>query len=355
MSAGIYVIRNRINGHEYVGKTTHFEERWKDHGSQLQRRVHPNPHLTYAWHFYGPKAFEFVVLEIVTDVALLDERERYWGEVLHPIYNIQDFGSNRISTVAPYRYSDNMAARVRLAFDELTTAGAFVTPEAIRRQADCSRSVVQMVLQDADWWTPDLQRAARRNRAFPRVLQAYQKLRDSGCILTLSKIALKAGTTRRTAFRILGDEGLWTREMAEGALSSSARQLWLRRPDEMRRATAHGRQRQAELGFRNLVKGRATNRECGYAALKNAGVKGRERLRELGYPNARSSVERQRSKGFPTLARGRETQEAAGWETFRATTIARNQAAGEANRKRLLEALQAGAANELRAGTLSMS
>ena len=178
MSAGIYVIRNRINGHEYVGKTTHFAARWKDHRSQLQRRVHPNPHLTYAWHCYGAAAFDFAVLEIVTDVALLDERERYWGELLQPVYNIEDFGKNRISTIAPYRYSDNMAARVRLAFDELTLAGALVTPDAIRTQANCSRNMVQMVLQDADWWTPDLQRAARRNRAFPRVMRAYQDMRE---------------------------------------------------------------------------------------------------------------------------------------------------------------------------------
>jgi predicted GIY-YIG superfamily endonuclease len=45
MTAGIYVIRNQINGHEYVGKTTNFSARWKGHRSQLRRHVHPNPYL----------------------------------------------------------------------------------------------------------------------------------------------------------------------------------------------------------------------------------------------------------------------------------------------------------------------
>jgi group I intron endonuclease len=76
MTAGIYVIRNQINGHEYVGKTTNFSARWKDHRSQLRRRVHPNPYLTYAWHCYGEAAFEFRILEVITDLTRLDDREQ---------------------------------------------------------------------------------------------------------------------------------------------------------------------------------------------------------------------------------------------------------------------------------------
>jgi hypothetical protein len=194
MPAGIYVIRNQINGHEYVGKTTHFSARWKDHRSQLCRRVHPNPHLTYAWHHYGEAAFEFRVLEVVTDLALLDERERHWGELLQPHYNIEDFGSNRISTIAPYRYSDDMAMRVKRAFDEIGAAGGVITPEGVRRRAGCSRNVVQMVLQDAEWWTPELQRAARRHKALPRVLRAYRDISETSRVLTLTEIAREAGT-----------------------------------------------------------------------------------------------------------------------------------------------------------------
>ncbi len=140
MTAGIYVIRNLINGHEYVGKTTLFTARWKGHRSQLRRRIHPNPHLTYAWHHYGEAAFEFQVLEVVTDLTLLDERERHWGEQLQPYYNIAEFGANRISTVAPYRYSDGMAARVLVALDELITAGGVITLERIRRRSHTQRS-----------------------------------------------------------------------------------------------------------------------------------------------------------------------------------------------------------------------
>jgi len=355
MTAGIYVIRNLINGHEYVGKTTLFAARWKDHRSQLRRRIHPNPHLTYAWHHYGEAAFEFRVLEVVTDLTLLDERERHWGEQLQPCYNIEDFGANRISTVAPYRYSDDMATRVKLALDELITAGGVITPENIRRRASCSRNVVKMVLQDADWWTPELQRAARRSRAMPRVMQAYRGIVETGCTLTLSEVAREAGTTRRTAYRISRDEGIWTAEMAQEAVADSARQVWLHHSDELHQASARTLQRRAEGGFPNLQKGRATNRARGYPSLKRAGSKGRERLRELGYPNAKSSIDRQRREGFPALERGRQTQEATGWKVLRSTTIARNRATGEAYRVRIMEALQAGAAGELRSGVLSMS
>ncbi|HEX8996039.1 MAG TPA: GIY-YIG nuclease family protein [Ktedonobacterales bacterium] len=355
MTAGIYVIRNLVNGHEYVGKTTDFEARWKDHRSQLHRRAHPNPHLTHAWHCYGPKAFVFEVLETVTDLAVLGEREQYWGELLEPVYNIQPFNSSRISTIAPYRYSDHMATRVKLAFDELSAANVLLTPEAIRQQARCSRTVVKMVLHDAEWWTPQLQRLVRYRKTLPRVLRAYHRLREIGCILNMSEIARMAGTPRRTAQRILRDEGLWTSEMAQEALSDNARRLWRRQPDEMRRISAQAMRHQADLGFLNLVKGRATIKEHGYPGLREAGAKGRERLRELGFPNVKASVERQRSEGFPALMRGRETQAATGWKTLRTATVARNRATGEAYRTRILEALRSGAADELCAGALSMS
>lgn len=355
MTAGIYVIRNQINGHEYVGKTTHFSARWKDHRSQLRRQVHPNPYLTFAWHHYGEAAFEFRVLEVVTDFALLDERERYWGELLKPHYNLEDFGPNRISTIAPYRYSDDMAARVKHAFDELAADGGIITPEKIKRRVGCSRNVVQMILQDADWWTNELQRAARRSRTLPRVLQAYHRIGESGRVVTLTDVARDAGTTRRTAYTILRDEGIWTSEMAREALADSARRVRVHHADKLRWANAHARQRQAELGYPNLQRGRATNRDRGYADLKRAQERALKRLRELGYPNAKASIERQRREGFPALERGRETQAATGWASLRSTTVARNRANGEAHRLLVLEALQGGAVDELRTGALSMS
>lgn len=58
----IYAIRNRGNGHAYIGSTTNYKSRWHTHRSTLRRGKHHSFVLQRAWDKYGEAQFEFKLL-----------------------------------------------------------------------------------------------------------------------------------------------------------------------------------------------------------------------------------------------------------------------------------------------------
>ena len=73
---GIYGIKNLINKKVYVGQTgERFLRRYWHHQWKLRNNSHDNAHLQRAWNKYGENNFEYIVLEIVDDVDLLDKLE----------------------------------------------------------------------------------------------------------------------------------------------------------------------------------------------------------------------------------------------------------------------------------------
>jgi group I intron endonuclease len=78
MAAGIYALRNRITGRVYVGRATSLEDRRVAHLTELRGGYHANRHLTRDWAAHGADAFEWTILEYVTDPARLERVERRW-------------------------------------------------------------------------------------------------------------------------------------------------------------------------------------------------------------------------------------------------------------------------------------
>lgn len=73
---GIYSIVNNTNGKIYVGQTSqNFLRRYWHHRWKLRDNSHDNIYLQNAWNKYGEDNFDFAVLEVVTDIHLLDELE----------------------------------------------------------------------------------------------------------------------------------------------------------------------------------------------------------------------------------------------------------------------------------------
>lgn len=89
----IYQITNKINGKRYVGKTSKktIQDRWKTHLSDSKRS---NTKLYNAIKKYGGENFSIDVFEQTGNVSRekLNERERYWIEVLEPEYNMTKGG-----------------------------------------------------------------------------------------------------------------------------------------------------------------------------------------------------------------------------------------------------------------------
>ena len=78
MAMGIYKIINVVNNKFYIGSAVNFSRRKTRHFSELRTGKHNNSKLQNAWNKYGELAFVFVVVEEVTDKALLLETENRW-------------------------------------------------------------------------------------------------------------------------------------------------------------------------------------------------------------------------------------------------------------------------------------
>lgn len=88
MIAGIYEIKNKKNGHRYIGSSVSIKDRWNTHISNLRRNKHTSKHLQNAFNKYGEDAFEFSVLE-TCDVHVLAIREQNCIDTMRPEYNIR--------------------------------------------------------------------------------------------------------------------------------------------------------------------------------------------------------------------------------------------------------------------------
>lgn len=100
MKAGIYCIKNDINGKVYVGKAKNLSNRWEQHKSKLLKDNHDNALLQQDFNEYGIDAFTFSVLEYVPEQTNLDKilfaKEKEWGNKLNARdencgYNIANF------------------------------------------------------------------------------------------------------------------------------------------------------------------------------------------------------------------------------------------------------------------------
>mgnify|MGYP003757405513 CR=1 FL=1 len=90
--AGIFQIRNTVNGKILLGSSLNLEGKFNSHRFKLSIGRHPNTALQKDWNEYGPGSFEFEILDVVkddgdhsrdaaNDLAVL---EQMWYEQLQP-------------------------------------------------------------------------------------------------------------------------------------------------------------------------------------------------------------------------------------------------------------------------------
>lgn len=87
-SAGVYCIKNLINGNLYIGSTKSFKGRSYLHIYDLKNNKHKNPHLQNAFNKFGEESFEFFILEEVESLDNLIKIEQKYLDTLNPSYNI---------------------------------------------------------------------------------------------------------------------------------------------------------------------------------------------------------------------------------------------------------------------------
>ena len=73
--AGLYHIRNIVDGKVYVGSAVNLKHRWFKHRVLLRSKKHHSTHLQHAWDKYGEQAFVFEVLETCDKECLLNKEQ----------------------------------------------------------------------------------------------------------------------------------------------------------------------------------------------------------------------------------------------------------------------------------------
>ena len=78
----IYTITNKINGKQYVGKTSLSDpkERWKEHLHDYKREQYKKRPLYSAMNKYGVENFIF---EVIEECENTEEREKFWIKELN--------------------------------------------------------------------------------------------------------------------------------------------------------------------------------------------------------------------------------------------------------------------------------
>ena len=79
--SGIYAITGP-NDKVYIGSSINVHKRWTIHKNQLRNNKHHSAHLQRAWNKYGEDAFEFSMLEYITDKTLLINREQFYLDTI---------------------------------------------------------------------------------------------------------------------------------------------------------------------------------------------------------------------------------------------------------------------------------
>lgn len=105
---GIYQILNIFNGKFYIGSSQNISHRCGQHRYDLKNNRHRNQHLQRAWNKYGPKAFEFRLIQNCRIEDLI-QCEQYWIDFYKPEYNICE----RAASTTGYKHTKESREKMR--------------------------------------------------------------------------------------------------------------------------------------------------------------------------------------------------------------------------------------------------
>lgn len=110
-SGGIYSITNTISGKRYIGQTNNFARRKAQHFSYLRNGSHHNILLQRAFSKYGEEFFEFEVLEEVSEIGRITEREQHWMDYYDTFANGYNLAPAAGSTLG-FKHSEEFGRAV---------------------------------------------------------------------------------------------------------------------------------------------------------------------------------------------------------------------------------------------------
>jgi group I intron endonuclease len=138
----LYVIRNKLDGMEYVGSTVNAIGRFRLHRYWLRRGMHENGPLQRAWKRDGAQAFKFMVLAILEEHELRPTEQRAL-DTWKPSGRLYNIAHDAVSPLQGAKFTDEHRLKLSLAHKGKPLAPEMVaarvgrkrSPESIARQS----------------------------------------------------------------------------------------------------------------------------------------------------------------------------------------------------------------------------
>lgn len=134
--SGIYCIENIVNAKQYIGSAINLKHRWDTHCCAFRKGIHANVILQRAWNKYGKSKFSFIVIEYVSDVNNLIEREQFWMDKLESVKNGYNISPNAGSQLG-FRHTSE--SKKKISKSKKGTKIVFTDPEVRARNISMAR------------------------------------------------------------------------------------------------------------------------------------------------------------------------------------------------------------------------
>lgn len=145
----VYQIRNRVNGLVYIGGTKNRSRRWRLHRRELRLGRHGNPRLRAHWQAHGKDAFEFRIVEVVSDVSTLCDKEQYYIDLCQAAnpeygYNVSPFAGRSRGRPTRYPSQETIAKRTAALVGKKRSPEVYdASVERCARMSEAQRGVPQ--------------------------------------------------------------------------------------------------------------------------------------------------------------------------------------------------------------------
>jgi group I intron endonuclease len=141
--SGIYFIRNLINGKVYVGCTTDFATRTKNHITDLQANSHHNKPLQEDWNEYDESDFEFHLVESCHPDDIYEVEKKY----IKVMYDEQNMCYN----VATQKQINSLISPTGMVVQKIYGVREFCRKYKVRRTS--LQFMLRGLRNSADGWT----------------------------------------------------------------------------------------------------------------------------------------------------------------------------------------------------------
>lgn len=145
--SGIYIIKNLINNHRYVGSAVNPTARWARHLFELRANHHWSKHLQAAYNKYGEESFVFKVILFCPREMLIWYEQQFIDQLI-PEYNTCKIAGSQLgrkhtpeakAKMAAHRQGWRATPEQRLA-RSIAQTGRVYSPEARAKMAEGQRT-----------------------------------------------------------------------------------------------------------------------------------------------------------------------------------------------------------------------